>query len=256
VARAGRGAAPARSIRRGAGRLTGAHPRAIAREIGARTAVVPRLALAPDPDVGPYDDAVELETRLAGGELGEGAELLLGWLGAVPIAIVRGASPPVVPIRVARLLGAGIMLVTRRVRALGIGGAPGGLGVVVDHLGLLVPNPLIGPNADDLGTRFPDMTEAYDPALRTLAQEEARRAGSTLTSGVYAAHPDPNLATPAEYSMLRSLGADWVGAGAVPEVLVARHAGMRVLGLVGLEGSEGPLARLTRVVVDRLGAGA
>jgi purine-nucleoside phosphorylase len=199
------------------------------------------------------DDSLRLETRLGGGDFGADAELLLGWLERVPVAVVRGGSPPVVPLRVARLLGAEVLVVTRAVRALA--STPADLGVVEDHIGLLVPNPLIGPNPDDIGTRFPDMSEAYDPELRALAQEEAGRAGGAAAAGVYAAHPDPNLATPSEYSMLRRWGADWVGRGGVGEVLVARHAGMRVLGLVGPEGSESRLAALVVAVVARLGGG-
>ena len=178
---------------------------------------------------------------------------MLGRLGPVPVAVVSGTGVPTTPLRLARLLGAEVLVLTRRVRALGPDARRPVLGTIEDHLGLLVPNPLIGPNVDDLGTRFPDMSEPYDPALRALAREEARRDGGDLASGVYAAHPDPNLATAAEYGMLRRLGADWVGRGGVPEVIVARHAGMRVLGLVGAAGSEQGLAELTRRVILRLG---
>jgi purine-nucleoside phosphorylase len=196
--------------------------------------------------------AVRLETHV---DIGREAGLALGRLEEVPVAVVRSGSTPTLPVRVARLLGAEVLVLTRQVHALTSGATAGQLGVIEDHIGLLVPNPLIGPNPDEIGTRFPDMSEAYDPALRALAQGEAERSGGTLTAGVYAAHPDPNVATPAEYRMLRTLGADWVGKGGVPEALVARHAGMRVLGLVGSAGSEQRLAELVGAVVARLGAG-
>ena len=92
----------------------------------------------------------------------------------------------------------------------------------------------------------------YDPALAALARETAAELGDPLATGVWAAHPDPNLATPAEYRMLRRLGADWVGRGGVAEVILARHLGVRVVGLVGLPGSESRLAALVRALVARL----
>ena len=104
--------------------------------------------------------------------------------------------------------------------------------MVDDHLNLLGDNPLIGPNLDDLGPRFPDMSEPYDRSLQTIAREAGMAAGIPLSLGVYAAVPDANLRTSAEYSMLRRLGADLVGTDVVGEAIVARHMGMRVLVLL------------------------
>jgi purine-nucleoside phosphorylase len=109
--------------------------------------------------------------------------------------------------------------------------APGDLMLIADHLNLLGDNPLIGPNDDALGPRFPDMTEPYDVGLRRIAREVAVANGITLREGVYAAVQGPNLETRAEYRFLRAVGADVVGMSTVPEVIVARHGGMRVLGL-------------------------
>jgi purine-nucleoside phosphorylase len=103
--------------------------------------------------------------------------------------------------------------------------------LVADHINLMGANPLRGPNDDALGPRFPDMTEAYDVKLRALAAAAGRDVGLTLREGVYAAVSGPNLETRAEYRMLRALGADVVGMSTVPEVIVAVHGGMRVLGL-------------------------
>ena len=107
----------------------------------------------------------------------------------------------------------------------------GELVLIDDHINLLGDSPLIGPNADDFGPRFPDMSEPYDAGLQTLAMDVAMELGIRLNRGVYVAVPGPPLETRAEYRMLRTLGADVVGMSTVPEVIVARHMSMRVLGL-------------------------
>jgi purine-nucleoside phosphorylase len=109
--------------------------------------------------------------------------------------------------------------------------AAGDLVLIADHLNLLGDSPLVGPNDESLGPRFPDMGEPYDAGLRAIAHAVAADAGITLRDGVYAAVMGPNLETRAEYRMLRAAGADIVGMSTVPEVIVARHAGMRVMGV-------------------------
>lgn len=135
------------------------------------------------------------------------------------------------PVRVLRALGAHTLLVSNACGGMNPLWAPGDLMLIADHINLLGDNPLIGPNDDRLGVRFPDLSEPYDVALRTLARSVASDLRTTLREGVYVAVPGPNLETRAEYRMLRALGADVVGMSTVPEVIVALHAGMRVLGL-------------------------
>ncbi|HYW30780.1 MAG TPA: purine-nucleoside phosphorylase [Gemmatimonas sp.] len=135
------------------------------------------------------------------------------------------------PVRVLRALGAGTLVVSNACGGMHPLWAPGELMLISDHLNLLGDNPLIGPNDDALGPRFPDMSEPYDAELRTIARAVATAGGITLREGVYAAVQGPNLETRAEYRFLRTIGADVVGMSTVPEVIVARHGGMRVLGL-------------------------
>jgi purine-nucleoside phosphorylase len=103
--------------------------------------------------------------------------------------------------------------------------------LIADHINMLGDSPLVGPNDDRLGPRFPDMSEPYDGQLRALARAVATEQRITLREGVYVAVPGPNLETRAEYRFLRGIGADVVGMSTVPEVIVAVHAGMRVLGV-------------------------
>jgi purine-nucleoside phosphorylase len=135
------------------------------------------------------------------------------------------------PVRVLRALGADVLVVSNACGGMHPLWAPGELMLIADHLNLLGDNPLIGPNDNALGPRFPDMSEPYDPALRAIAKEVAAARGIVLREGVYAAVQGPNLETRAEYRFLRAVGADVVGMSTVPEVIVARHGGMRVLGL-------------------------
>ena len=135
------------------------------------------------------------------------------------------------PVRVLRHLGARTLVVSNACGGMHPAWKAGDLMLIADHINLLGDHPLIGPNDDRLGPRFPDCSAAYDETLRALARTVAAEQGTTLREGVYVAVAGPNLETRAEYRMLRELGADVVGMSTVPEVLVAVHGGMRVLGI-------------------------
>jgi purine-nucleoside phosphorylase len=166
--------------------------------------------------------------------------LVLGTLEGRKIAVMQGrthlyegydARTVTFPVRVLRALGADCLVVANVSGGMHPLWAPGDLVLISDHINLLSDNPLVGSNAAGLGPRFPDLSEAYDRELAALAREEALRLGIRLREGVYVAVRGPCLETAAEYRMLRALGADIVGMSTVPEVIAARHGGMRVLGL-------------------------
>ncbi|HEY0930626.1 MAG TPA: purine-nucleoside phosphorylase [Gemmatimonas sp.] len=166
--------------------------------------------------------------------------LLCGMLGGKTVVAMQGRfhryegyslQQVTFPVRVLRALGAETLIVSNACGGMHPLWAPGDLMLIADHINLLGDNPLIGPNDDTLGPRFPDMSEPYDARLRTLAREVALANGVALREGVYVAVQGPNLETRAEYRFLRSMGADVVGMSTVPEVIVAVHGGMKVLGL-------------------------
>jgi purine-nucleoside phosphorylase len=172
--------------------------------------------------------------------VGHAGQLVCGLLCGLPVALMDGRfhayegysqQQITFPIRVIRALGAELLIVSNASGGMNPQYAPGDVVVIDDHINLMGDNPLVGPNDERLGPRFPDMCRPYDPVLIRRALEIARREDFAAHRGVYAAVTGPNLETRAEYRFLRTIGADVVGMSTVPEVLVAVHAGMRVLGL-------------------------
>ncbi len=190
-----------------------------------------------DPVAVPYPDIPHFPVSTVVGHAGR---LVAGTVAGVPCIAMQGrvhcyeghgAARVAFPARVLISLGARTLIVTNAAGGVNADFEPGQLMLIADHLNLLGDNPLCGDNDERLGPRFPDMTTAYDPALRALARRAAGRLGIALAEGVYAALPGPTYETPAEVRMLRLLGADATGMSTVPEVIVANHMGARVLGI-------------------------
>lgn len=219
------------------------------RAVQARFARRPHVALILGTGLGGLADAIDVDVAIEYGELpffplstveSHSGRLLCGTLGTQPVVAMQGRfhryegyslQQVTFPVRVLRALGADILVVSNACGGMRADWAAGDLMLIADHINLLGDNPLIGPNDDALGPRFPDMSEPYDVALRRLARDVATDQRITLREGVYVAVTGPNLETRAEYRWLRGTGADVVGMSTVPEVIVAVHAGFRVLGI-------------------------
>jgi purine-nucleoside phosphorylase len=171
---------------------------------------------------------------------GHAGEWCAGALHGKRVAMMRGRfhyyegyalRDVTLPVRVMQRLGVRTLIVTNAAGGVNTGFVPGDLMAISDCINMTAANPLFGPNLDDFGPRFPDMSRVFDAALRALAHRCAEQRGLTLRDGVYAQMTGPSFETPAEIRMLRALGADAVGMSTVPEVIVARHGGLRVLGV-------------------------
>lgn len=172
--------------------------------------------------------------------VGHKGQLVIGKLHGKQVVAMQGRfhsyeghdlDAVVFPIRVMKLLGVETMIITNAAGGINESYGEGNLMLIRDHINLTGRNPLIGPNDDQMGTRFPDMSEAYSKELRNLAKEVAAQQGINLQEGVYVGLLGPSYETPAEIRMLRILGADAVGMSTVPEVIVARHMKVNVLGI-------------------------
>jgi purine-nucleoside phosphorylase len=216
--------------------------------VRARTGLTPEVAIVLGTGLGALAEVIEADAVIPYADLpgfavptveSHAGRLLLGTLAGRPVAAMQGRfhlyegyalDRVSFPVRVLHALGAGTLIVSNVSGGMHPLWAAGDLVLIADHVNLLGDNPLAGPD-DGSGPRFPDLSDAYDPALRLLARDVAVAQGITLREGTYAAVAGPNLETRAEYRMLRAMGGDVVGMSTVPEVIVARQEGMRVLGL-------------------------
>ncbi|NPA93663.1 MAG: purine-nucleoside phosphorylase [Chloroflexi bacterium] len=228
---------------------------AIADAIRERTDFRPRIGLILGSGLGSLAEEAEAEAIIPYSELpdwpvstvqGHAGRLILGTLESQPVMILQGRvhyyegytmAQVGLPVRVMQRLGVEILIVTNAAGAVNPEFAPGDLMLINDHLNLIGMgglNPLRGPNIDELGPRFPDMSQAYDRELQALARKVAKENNILLREGVYASLAGPSFETPADLRFLRGAGVDAVGMSTVPEVIVARHGGTRVLGISGI----------------------
>jgi purine-nucleoside phosphorylase len=172
--------------------------------------------------------------------IGHAGQMVIGYVGKVPVAAMQGrvhlyegysAQQVAFPVRVFGRMGIRVVVVTNAAGGINLSYKQGALVLISDHINLQGRNPLVGPNDDRFGVRFPDMTRAYSKPLREIARRAAQRMGKNLAEGVYVALPGPSYETPAEIRYLRTIGADLVGMSTVPEVIAASHMEIKVLAI-------------------------
>lgn len=219
------------------------------RSLSSRVAGRPRVAVVLGSGLGSFAQELAESVAIPYGEIpgwpcstavGHAGKLVFGKIGALDVAVMAGRvhlyegyTPAQVTygVRVLGALGVRSIVFTNAAGGINLSLERGGLVLISDHINLQGSNPLVGPNDDASGPRFPDMSEAYSRRLRALAHEVGSALGIRLGEGVYAAVLGPSYETPAEIRYLRTIGADVVGMSTVPEVIVANHMGMRVLGI-------------------------
>jgi purine-nucleoside phosphorylase len=214
-----------------------------------RTRVEPLVGVVLGSGLGGFADAVDDPVEIPYAEIpgwpastavGHAGTLVIGAASGTPVAVMKGRAhlyeghPPekvVFGVRVLGRLGIRTLVLTNAAGAIDTSLEPGRLVLLSDHINLQGASPLVGSNEESLGPRFPDMSDAYDPALRAAAHDAAARVALELSESVYAAWLGPAFETPAEIGMMRTLGAGLVGMSTVPEVLAARHMGLRCLAI-------------------------
>jgi len=217
--------------------------------IYSQTALRPRIALVLGSGLGAFADEFAGATKIPYAKIphfpqstaiGHASKLVIGRVGTIPVAGMQGrvhlyegysAKEVAFPIRVFARMGVKAVILTNAAGGIKSEFSQGRLVVLSDHINLQGVNPLTGPNDERFGLRFHDMTAAYDKRFREMAVGEANRMGIGTYEGVYAALLGPSYETPAEIRYLRAIGADLVGMSTVPEVIAARHSGIRVLGI-------------------------
>jgi purine-nucleoside phosphorylase len=214
-----------------------------------RTSLRPRIALVLGSGLGGFADELTDAARIPYSDIpsfprstaiGHAGRLIIGTADGVAVAAMQGrvhlyegysAQQVAFPVRVFHCMGIKAIVLTNAAGGINPSFQRGALVAIRDHINLQGQNPLVGPNEERFGPRFPDMTDAYDPEFRRIAKEEADYAGINLFDGIYAGLLGPSYETPAEIRYLRTIGADLVGMSTVPEVIAARHMLMRVLAI-------------------------
>ena len=217
--------------------------------IRSKTSLQPKIALVLGSGLGGFADELAERTVIpyaqiphfpVSGAEGHAGNLVIGKVGDVPVAAMQGRvhfyegysmQRVTFPVRVFARLGITAMLLTNAAGGINLKYSQGSLVVIKDHINFQGSNPLIGPNDERFGVRFPDMTEAYAADFRKIALEEGKRLGINIFDGIYLALSGPSYETPAEIHFFRTIGADLVGMSTVPETIVARQCGMKVLAI-------------------------
>ena len=214
-----------------------------------KTKLRPKIALVLGSGLGAFADQFDRAVKIPYAKIphfprstaiGHAGQLVLGTVTGIPVAGMQGrvhlyegypVQDVVFPVRVFARMGVRAVILTNAAGGINRNFSQGCLVTLKDHINLQGANPLIGPNDERFGPRFPDMTQAYDRRFRQFAAEETKRLGIPSHEGVYLALSGPNYETPAEIHFFRTIGADLVGMSTVPEVIAARHMGLRVLGI-------------------------
>jgi purine-nucleoside phosphorylase len=217
--------------------------------VRSRSSLQPEVGIVLGSGLGNVVDALDVETTIPYSEIpgarvstvmGHSGKLVIGHAGTLPVAVMQGRvhfyegysmDEVLFLARVVGRLGIKKLIVTNAAGGVNTAYTPGDLMLISDHINFMGMNPLRGPNIEDLGARFPDMSEAYPAALRDLARQVGTEIGLTLQEGVYLALSGPTYETPAEIRAFRTLGADAVGMSTVPEVIAMSHMGIPVLGI-------------------------
>ena len=218
--------------------------------VKAKTKVQPKVGIVLGSGLGNVVDAIKADVTIGYGDIpgakastvaGHSGKMLIGHAGDVPVVVLSGRmqyyeghnmTSVVHLARVVAKLGIKTLIVTNAAGGVNTSYKPGDLMLISDHINMMGSNPLLGPNIDELGPRFPDMSEAYPESLRKLARDVAKDIkGIRIQEGVYLALSGPTYETPAEIRMFRTLGADAVGMSTVPEVIAMSHMGIPVLGI-------------------------
>jgi xanthosine phosphorylase len=212
-----------------------------------RAGTEPRVGVVLGSGLGAVADALEDSIAISFADLpgfpapgveGHAGRAVAGRIGDVPVVALQGRAHLYegvdldqirTPVRALKAAGAEALFVTNAAGSLDAEVGPGSLMAISDHINMLGVNPLTGPNDDAIGPRFPSLRDAYDPELRAVLRETAEQLGIPLAEGVYLATAGPSFETPAEIRAFRTLGADAVGMSTIPEVILARHAGLRVV---------------------------
>jgi purine-nucleoside phosphorylase len=209
----------------------------------------PKIGLILGSGLGVLAEEIEQPVKIAYNEIpdfpvstveGHAGQLVFGTIHGVEVVAMQGRfhfyegysfEKVTFPVRVMKELGVETLIVTNAAGGVNESFSPGDLMIITDHINNMGTNPLIGPNDSRLGVRFPDMSEAYTKELRVLAKQISEQLNIPTQEGVYVGNTGPTYETPAEVRMIRTLGGDAVGMSTVPEVIVARHAGMKVMGI-------------------------